>query len=934
MTNTTTAMRTRIPTLLLAASIVLAATSARAGGPLANCSDGVPLRWGPNGDGVGITFNPDQGDLGPLDNAAATALVDESFQVWGDVPTSTASYVQGATLPVDVDISNFGEYFDPVAPDGFSAIVYDDTGEIFETLFGPDSGILGFAGPEWGNLETCEIFEGRAFLNGPAFADLTEAKDIMVHEFGHFSNLAHVQVNGAIVLGDDNGPGFDAFPAPDFLADIIVTMYPFYFGPLAGTQTVELDDRASLSALYPTADYRTDFASITGSVLIPDGATRISGVNVIARNVDDPYDDASGILSGADTDESDPGVSDFVGTFNFTGLTPGANYAVYIDEIVDGGFSTPPVFLAPSPEEFFSGAAESNSDDPALLTTVAAPAGGVAANVDIILNSPLPGTPLPVGPFGDGSIELFTPFPVDFCGERYNSVFVNGNGNVTFGAPSGAFAESAGGLLSGLPRIAGLWRDLNASEGGVLTFDTDGHSFFEIIWDGVPEIGAGNSNSFSITLKRKFFGSNTTLIGNRFDIEYGTVDAELGLAGYSCGGSVANELETERDLGSRRGFIAGKSAVYEQFTGIDPDAETVDLDDKRLRFAGVSRPIDSLEYSLLRNPGKARPRWRLSRNNDTIENARPIHPPFANSKSFAEIDPDGGDVDFFRFDAREGENVAIEVVRGQLDTIIGLFDADTGELLLADDDGGSGLLSRLVVTVPADTNLAVGVTTFPDLNFEGIGESGGGYVLSVRKFGGEPVFLGDEDNVEIVLPEPFEYLGEEYASVFLNSNGTLTFEEGTAMPGNSDFVVNVAAFLSGPPRIAPFWADLDPTGTFGFGTPGFYFVETGDDAVEVHGVSLSEFFASSPNYFSAKLDEDGEIRFDYGVTARDDALVGITEGRGAADPGPTNLSRRGEIEAEGTVYENFPNGFGDPTATTPYSDFDLLFRKVDIDADH
>lgn len=864
------------------------AAPALAGGPLANCQSGQPFLWGDGGRN--ITFNPDQGNLGPVPGPAAVAQVASAFQAWEDIPSSTLTYQAGALLPVDVDVTNFGPFLNAPAPDGLSAVVFDDDGQIFDLLFGPGSGVLGFAGPEWGTPATCTIDEGLSFLNGPSFTNATAALDVMVHEFGHWSNFAHTVVNGQIYIGDTTGPTpFGSFdPAPDPFTDIVETMYPFYFGPGIGTASLEADDIAIASRMYPEPTYASSTGSISGAILA--GAQRITGVNVIARNIADPYNDAVSAISSDFTDglsQADPNV----GVYTITGLTPGAEYAVYVDEILAGGFSTALATPLPGPEEFYSGASESsdpNIDDPSVFAPVAVAAGIPTTGIDVIFNQPAEGDPLPVG--DDGNVRIGLPFTYEICGQEFGDVFVNANGNLTFGASSSDFSESAADMLNGPPRIAGLWDDLNPSRGGSVFYTTTDNTF-TVTWDGVPEFFSTGSNTFSIELKKG--ASQATVV-------YGDLSATDGLAGVSCGaaltGGVEPQIEINNSPVSTTHNFNGNTALYEVFSFSNPN----DLANYSVKYNTTKHDLDDVFEP-----------------NNSIAAAAAITAPFSSAPNefFTEISPSAADIDFYSFEAEAGQYLIVETTRGLVDTVLGLFDS-AGTLIAFDDDGGLGLLSRIEGGLPFTGTYYLAVTFCCDYDFDGVDPGQGPpfdegrYVLDLQVLDGLPLPLSDDGSINLSgFGFTIPFAGTDYADVFVNANGSVTF----GAP-SFDFSESVSDFLNGPARAAPLWDDLNPSA-------GGLVLASSDFATEltITWVDVPEFFSSGANNFSVTLFSDGTVNFDYGSVTASDGLIGATPGGGATGT-PVDLSAVGGGKVTDSVHElfNFSNPYdlGDPDALT------------------
>ncbi|MFH1728061.1 MAG: hypothetical protein ABIA04_06555 [Pseudomonadota bacterium] len=178
-------------------------------------------------------------------------------------------------------------------------IIFDKTGDIVYNLFGgdPDS-VIGVGYPIIDD-STCEIIDAFLILNmkNPPVIGILEAA--IAHELGHFIGVGHTTVTDTL-LADIILPTlfYSVFPEDDSLG-----------------KTIEADDKAAVTALYPANNVEDYFGAIEGYVQDADGLG-IFGISVIAVNT--LTSEAVGSISGHNDGED---TSD--GKFTIYGVLPG-----------------------------------------------------------------------------------------------------------------------------------------------------------------------------------------------------------------------------------------------------------------------------------------------------------------------------------------------------------------------------------------------------------------------------------------------------------------------------------------------------------------------------------------------------------------------------------------------------------------------------------
>jgi hypothetical protein len=136
-----------------------------------------------------------------------------------------------------------------------------------------------------------------------------------------------------------------------------------------------------------------------------------------------------------------------------------------------------------------------------------------------------PGTPVPLG--DDDSRELPLPFAFPFYGTSFDRVFVNSDGNLTFGEGDNAStARRVGRLVNGPPRIAPLLTDLDPGAGGAASVQSLGDRF-AVVWREVPNFESPLRNTLQVVL----------FADGRVEFAYGSLNgnADEGVAGIARG---------------------------------------------------------------------------------------------------------------------------------------------------------------------------------------------------------------------------------------------------------------------------------------------------------------------------------------------------------------------------------------------------------------
>ena len=186
---------------------------------------------------------------------------------------------------------------------------------------------------------------------------------------------------------------------------------------------------------------------------------------------------------------------------------------------------------------------------------------------------------------------------------------------------------------------------------------------------------------------------------------------------------------------------------------------------------------------------------------------------------------------------------------------------DIGEIAVVQDEG-----DLLVPPNPLDLR-GTGLRFTPNAT--------GGYDArladaSFRASLGTRLTLEDDDTARVDVPFAFPFYGQPRTVAFVNSDGNITFEEGDSASTER----NVARLLTGPPRVAIFLADLDPSAA------GSVFVHAAADQYTVTWCGVREFDSTRATSVQATLLPDGTVDMKFGgAISVQEAVIGISPGR-------------------------------------------------------
>ena len=161
---------------------------------------------------------------------------------------------------------------------------------------------------------------------------------------------------------------------------------------------------------------------------------------------------------------------------------------------------------------------------------------------------------------------------------------------------------------------------------------------------------------------------------------------------------------------------------------------------------------------------------------------------------------------------------------------------------------------------------------------------------------GRQLTLTDDDSTSAPLTFNFSYYGSNQTDAFVNSDGNVTFGQGDVDSSER----NVARLLTGPPRLAPFFADLDPS------AGGRVYVNAASDRYTVTWCNVRGFDSQRTITTQLTLLPDGTIEFIYGTetVSLSDAVIGVSPGR-TGEFTPVDLSGAGPNGGGAAVGERF-----------------------------